>query len=373
MDNSKANAITQELMRSYDEQHDLYSAFCVTSADLIRRLLEAQGVAVHSISFRCKDRKSLERKINKKNKYKCISDITDLVGVRVITHYSDDVDVVAKIIEKEFTIDSVNSIDKRASLDPDRFGYLSLHYVASFVNQRSKLQEYAAYKGLKLEIQIRSILQHTWAEIEHDIGYKSKYDIPDPVKRKFSRLAGLLELADQEFISIRTENHSYAQGLDEALKSGYAGIGLDVVSFEKFLQADNDCRRIMDKFKEIATVHEIPYTKDSVLIQRLGSFGIEGIERLHELLCENESEILRLFEEMQKLPNDDGEHDEFLTFSISAPVFYLCHILASKMSEHEILKYIQVNGWFTEASGEEFLDVLVNFNGVRQVDTTLDF
>lgn len=374
MDISKANAITQELMRSYDEQRDLYSAFCVTSADLIRRLLEAQGIAIHSISFRCKDRKSLEKKISKKkNKYKIISDITDLVGVRVITHYSDDVDVVAKVIEKEFAIDTSNSIDKRASLDPDRFGYLSLHYVASFVNERSRLQEYAAYEGLKLEIQIRSILQHTWAEIEHDIGYKSKYDIPDPVKRKFSRLAGLLELADQEFISIRTENHSYAKGLDEALKSGYAGIGLDVVSFEKFLQADNDCRRIMDQFKGLTDVLEVPYTKDSSLIQRLGAFGVDGIEHLHGLLCENEAEILRLFKEMQKLPDDEGEYDESLTLSISAPVFYLCHVLASKMSEHEILDYIQVNGWFTEASGEEFLDLLVNFNGVRQVDDTIDF
>lgn len=375
MDIPKANTgvSASDLLKSYDQDRELYSAFCVTSADLIKRLLEVRKISVHSISFRCKDRTSLEKKIlKKKNKYKSLGEITDVVGVRVITHYSDDVDVVAKVIEKEFDIDRRNSIDKRASLDPDRFGYLSLHYVASFVGDRSKLQEYAAYNGLKLEIQIRSILQHTWAEIEHDIGYKSKHDIPNPVKRKFSRLAGLLELADQEFISIRTENAAYAKRLDEALVSGYAGIGLDLISFEKYITTDPVCRRIMDGFKKIAEIDETEYDADSALINRLADFGVVDIDNLHKLVCEHEADILRLFEEMQELPEEDGD-DEISSYSISTPVFYLCHVLATKLTPRQILKYIKDNDWFDDVSGKEFYVILKNFNGARKGDNVLAF
>ena len=65
--------------------------------------------------------------------------------------------------------------------------------------ERMVLRENKAFEGLKCEIQIRSVLQHAWAEIEHDLGYKSELTIPKEVRRSFSRLAGLLELGDKEF------------------------------------------------------------------------------------------------------------------------------------------------------------------------------
>ena len=55
--------------------------------------------------------------------------MTDLLGVRIITYFPDEVDKAAKLVEREFCVDPDNSVDKRSILDPDRFGYLSLHYV----------------------------------------------------------------------------------------------------------------------------------------------------------------------------------------------------------------------------------------------------
>ncbi|MCY1691163.1 hypothetical protein OVA29_11120 [Exiguobacterium sp. SL14] len=88
-----------------------------------------------------------------------------------------------RIIENEFAIDRDQSVDKSTLLDTTEFGYLSVHFVASLSEQRLALSEYGRFKDYTAEIQIRSILQHAWAEIEHDLGYKNPNSVPAEVKR----------------------------------------------------------------------------------------------------------------------------------------------------------------------------------------------
>ncbi|UTF58768.1 GTP pyrophosphokinase family protein [Gilvimarinus sp. DA14] len=202
---------TEALLQQFDEKQMIYAAFSSTMESLLKRLLTASNIDVHSISGRGKERSSIERKIQKKDKYSTISDITDIVGLRIICHYADEIDDIAKIIEEEFLIDSENSIDKRTVLDPDRFGYLSLHYVVSLKPHRASLLEYQGFTGLKFEIQVRSILQHTWAEIEHDIGYKAKIEVPKPIRRKFSTKVGVRSLTFDQSIRINSVIEMYKQ------------------------------------------------------------------------------------------------------------------------------------------------------------------
>ncbi|WP_343980279.1 DUF6119 family protein [Pseudonocardia aurantiaca] len=160
---------------------------------------------VHSVTSRVKSKTSIMRKLERSDRSREFGDITDVLGIRVVTYFPDEVDAIGNLIEREFEVDIDNSIDKRTLLDPDRFGYLSLHYVLQLDAGRSALPEYSGYKGLKFELQIRSILQHAWAEIEHDLSYKPSVSVPSEIKRRFSRLAGLLELVDAEFLGIRNE------------------------------------------------------------------------------------------------------------------------------------------------------------------------
>src|SRR5947207_696597 len=124
----RPNAPTSEsLLAEFNAQSDLYRRFTRSIESLVSQLLHEKGLKIHSVTSRTKDRLSLEKKIGRKlGKYTRLSDITDLSGVRIITHYPDEVDAVAAVIESEFAVDRANSIDKRAALDPDRFGYLSL-------------------------------------------------------------------------------------------------------------------------------------------------------------------------------------------------------------------------------------------------------
>ncbi|WP_035571385.1 GTP pyrophosphokinase, partial [Halonatronum saccharophilum] len=202
MEEDKIKAILNE----YDEKYGLYELFTEKTKKLIEELLEGSNINIHSINSRAKEKSSLKNKLKEsEEEYNNLSDITDLSGVRIITFFEDEVDKVAKIIKREFEIDYGNSVDKRNLLEPDRFGYLSLHYILKLSPHRLKLAENKKFKDYKVEIQISSILQHAWAEIEHDLGYKSEEAVPREIRRKFSRLAGLLEIADIEFVRIRDE------------------------------------------------------------------------------------------------------------------------------------------------------------------------
>ncbi|MDP8221228.1 MAG: hypothetical protein P9X26_07770 [Candidatus Stygibacter frigidus] len=229
----------EKLIQEYESKELLFEEFRIKSEILIKELICVARLNFHLISSRVKSKLSLQNKILDKHKYSSLDKITDIVGCRIITYFEDEVDTISDIIYKEFVVDADNSIDKR-KIEFDRFGYLSLHFVVELNKTRLRLTEYKKFKGLKLEIQIRSILQHSWAEIEHDIGYKGKYSIPDIVKRRFSRIAALLETADLEFVRLRNELQSYEESVDNEIKETPDKVDLNKASLQSFIKNNND-------------------------------------------------------------------------------------------------------------------------------------
>ena len=101
-----------------------------------------------------------------------LTGITDLAGVRIITYFPDTLAQVDRMLVDEFEI--IEKSNKGATLlQEERFGYQSIHYLVKLKGERARLAEYRNLKDGVVEIQIRTILQHAWAEIEHDIQYKS--------------------------------------------------------------------------------------------------------------------------------------------------------------------------------------------------------
>jgi ppGpp synthetase/RelA/SpoT-type nucleotidyltranferase len=202
--------IDQDFPTRYDEACEDLRDLGPVVVNLVRELLRARSIRVHSVNHRIKVKKDVRRKLNEKgDAYTSLADMHDLLGVRIITFFPDEVDTVSEVVENQFAVDFDNSVDKRELLDPDRFGYLSQHYVVAMHEKRAGLTEHARFADRKFEIQIRSILQHAWAEIEHDLGYHSREAVPKDIRRRFSRLAGLLEIADDEFEAIRDEVATY--------------------------------------------------------------------------------------------------------------------------------------------------------------------
>jgi putative GTP pyrophosphokinase len=231
--------MTDEFDLNYDAAVAGMELFGSTLERLIESLLDAEEIHVHSVTSRVKKRASVSRKLQRSSPERSIDTLTDLLGIRIITYFRDEVDSVARVIDREFSVDPDNSVDKRAVLAPDRFGYLSLHYVCQVGASRARLPEYHTYENIRFEIQIRSILQHAWAEIEHDLGYKSEVAVPRLIRRRFSRLAGLLELADEEFLAIRAELASRQRSADAEISRGNLDIEIDLTTLTSFAESDS--------------------------------------------------------------------------------------------------------------------------------------
>ncbi|WP_047546265.1 GTP pyrophosphokinase family protein [Psychroserpens sp. Hel_I_66] len=186
---------------------NLHSGFTPILHSLVEALLNSENIKYHIVESRTKEIISLENKIIEKN-ITDISKIQDLSGVRVILYYLDDIDKVDSLFKKNFKIDKSNSINKGDILESNEFGYLSVHYIVSLDKKRKELPEWNNYSSLSAEIQVRTVLQHSWASISHELSYKKKLDIPKELSRKLFRLAGIFELADEQFLSIRNQHNA---------------------------------------------------------------------------------------------------------------------------------------------------------------------
>lgn len=204
---------SKEINTQYLQNIEIYNDFMQNMEKLIKKILDSSNIKLHMIKSRVKEKNSLKIKIAKKasefgddEKYKLyenINEITDICGLRIILINEKDIDKVSEIIKREFVIDEKNSVDKRDK-PYNEFGYLSNHHVVSLSNIRLSLLEYEKFREIKFEIQTRTVLQHSWAEIEHKLGYKSEKIFDNELRRNLHRLAATLELVDYGFSQILT-------------------------------------------------------------------------------------------------------------------------------------------------------------------------
>lgn len=358
---------SEQILNEFDKTERLCNEFKDKMYGLICELLDTQNIKVHQITHRVKDRDKLEKKIKRKEvKYEKLDEITDIVGLRIITYFEDEVDKIAGVIEKEFTIDKLNTIDKR-KLESDRFGYKSLHYVVSLSETRTKLTENKKFGNKKCEIQIRSILQHAWAEIEHDIGYLDEIGIPEFAKRNFSRIAALLETADLDFVRLRDVLTKYEDEVNEKIKSDPSKVLIDKPSLIAFVNSNTTLLKmdqiIIENFGfKYENLHEPSDNNLNLNLNKFNYFGIKNIKEIEELIVKNKEKIIQFSKLWIK------EFDEDIVKNINFPkgltIFYLFLILLDKKNDLNLInEYYQR---FNNEYNKELIDKMIKqFNDVR--------
>ena len=204
-----------------------YADLAAAAKRIAEEALNRRDIRVHSIEARAKDPASFGRKAAKPSKNdpnrpmypRPLEQITDQAAIRIITFFPRTIKEIDKMLREEFSV--IEYFDKGDSLiEEERFGYQSVHYLVTINRVRTSLPEYERFETAKVEIQVRTILQHTWAEIEHDIQYKSSATIPRDIKRRFMSLAGLLEIADREFQAIQDADRDLTTRATDLVSAG---------------------------------------------------------------------------------------------------------------------------------------------------------
>ena len=234
------DAHCEAILQEYRDNRKSYEDIQEIALSILQKNIIKEGIQYANITSRIKTEESLAGKLELKGyKYKHLTDITDIFGARVSTLYNDEVDLVAALVERLFIIDWDNSIDKRTLLESDRFGYMSIHYICRIPVDMFHDEKRPELNELRFEIQVRTVLQDIWATINHDIGYKSAVEIPTEYKRTISRLAGLLELADDEFKRFRRDIGEYRNQVLTLVSDGkFDDVSYNKDSFTDYMAID---------------------------------------------------------------------------------------------------------------------------------------
>lgn len=217
----------RDAANKYSKERSKYQEFAETVRDILANSVKVKKLRVNDIQFRAKDIESFGKKAKTPSdlnpdqpKYKNpLGEITDLAGVRVITFFPRTVQDVGDCVEEEFDVfEKVDHLYKAQV--QEKLGYQSIHFLVTLKPNRTKLPEYKRFDGLIGEIQVRTVMQHAWAEIEHDIRYKSTSAIPLEISRRFMTLAGLLEIADREFEAIQEQDTRLRENAVTKIQAG---------------------------------------------------------------------------------------------------------------------------------------------------------
>jgi len=275
-------SITRKFLTKYQAQMPALENAAVQAKQLVAEILSVHALDVHAVTSRCKKLESLSMKIRHKHYRNPSRQVTDKVGVRIITYYERDVDPIASVLTTQLEIDPHRSENTRLRLGLKEFGYRSIHLIARTKNGWAKAPRYAALQGMWFEIQIRSILEHAWAEIEHEIVYKSGIQYPDSIKRRFARIAGTFELLEREFASLRKQRDVLIDSYVKKFSHGKSAGRLDAAKLIALLE----CERpgLLGWRRAAAEQHPFPPRVEATCVAALAAAGIKTVDSLRALL-----------------------------------------------------------------------------------------
>src|SRR5216684_5729698 len=259
----------------YSARFEIYSAFTRLLQVTVQRLMRAAGIQYLSVASRPKSVPSFVEKMTRKE-YTSTDEVTDLAGIRVITFIESDAAAAAELLRRSFIPHPEKSLDKSEELGDSQVGYRSIHLICELGTDRVNLTEYKPFKGLLFEVQVRTVLQHAWAEIDHDRGYKFSGVLPSELRRRLNLLAGQLEFADKEFSRLAEDVDLHSAELQRKKKAGDLDIELSSASIGEFLT-------ILASRNALPLKESAP-AKFAAVIDELHGFGIDRLQELSEIM-----------------------------------------------------------------------------------------
>ncbi|WP_176484638.1 GTP pyrophosphokinase [Sphingomonas spermidinifaciens] len=328
-------------MARYAAERPLYESYAAKLQILLTSLLEANEIRYQVVESRAKDLISFRDKINRPGKsYKDpLTELPDLCGARVIVYYSDDVTSVSEMIDREFLVLEKELSHQPDSFEVDRFGYLSVHSIVRLNNDRSNLSEWKFAESFKAEIQIRTVIQHAWSAVSHALQYKQETATPSKLRRRLFRIAGLFELADEEFVAIRDAKVSLTTAAVNAVTSGEKSIPITLETIKAFVQNNDYLEEIVEEAKS-SGFEILEFDPDDVtypeMIDISNKLGLQTISEIESIIKGDNTSLFASI------------IDKFGTRWSVSPDYLIFFILLREISSRYSIEELGEFGWGRE-------------------------
>lgn len=276
----------KELESDYDKKFAERQAVANELANSIRKILEKEKIR-HSLKYRVKKFKSYYNKLlDRYQKYENtdkIPEITDIFGFRIVCPFLEELDRVEIALKSSFVITEVERKGDDHSFK--EFGYQSIHLLIEIPQEL--LDKYTDIGIKVIEIQIRTILQDAWSEVEHELVYKADFNPYDKfLRRKLAALNANLTLSDIIFQEIRDYQRKLHVELKQRRKTFTEIIDADLpysVTQDK-TEENNDNEIMEDELYNIATV-----SIDELLLKALTAHNrqqYDHAQKLYDVILE---------------------------------------------------------------------------------------
>ncbi|KAB8234959.1 uncharacterized protein BDW43DRAFT_48053 [Aspergillus alliaceus] len=250
-------------------------------------------VAPHAIvQTRAKSVPSFAEKIFRKPHENPCGEFTDLCGGRIITHTTDEAKAVSQLIEERYNTDAKNFADHTSRLKPGEFGYRSVHYIVRFAPEDlgSTCEDLCNMENLRAEIQIRTLLEHAWADVSYEYAYKPDFEMPVRYQRETFCVAALLEDADDMFSRIRNGLRQYSVSYGTYMSPSQIREKIELLRFVLDTAAVSDREKVELSFKIGSLALELDKKEDwataiQLLDKQKASKNPAVLLRLGSLIC----------------------------------------------------------------------------------------
>lgn len=310
-----------DIAQFYDANLGIYSEFQKKLHNDLDTILKGIGLPNAVIESRVKSRDGF---IDKSIKFKYTdlkNQFTDFAALRIITQNTEEVYTIANEIEKEYAIDWINSSDKKKALNVDQVGYISNHYIISLDNDELGRRGNQRFAGLKAELQIRTYLQHAWAELSHDKVYKNKGNLTPEILRKVNVFSGLLEIADEHIMNLNKE-------IDEIIMSTSVQSTSELNAITLMGYMNNKFDFLKDKL----------FIDANSVLKELNLMGITQISKLNELVKADYYNYIKKHHEFRTY---DGIIRNILAINFKEKYFTDCCIKSISQYTRDMLNYFK--------------------------------
>ncbi|MBI5524312.1 MAG: hypothetical protein HY910_16930 [Desulfarculus sp.] len=319
--------IEQQDLKKWEEEYrqrlPTYECLMEEAEHTLRAGIDGAGIKIHNISKRIKELDSLKKKALGKEYARPLNDVNDIVGLRVVCLFLSDLPKLEEVIQDCFAITEKDN--KILNKEYHSFGYLSCHYIVTIKDGFSGTR-YDSIKGIKFEIQTRTVAMDAWAAASHHLEYKTKQDIPNDLKKDFYALSGLFYVADTHFELLHKRQLEYRDNIPVPLSDSSVGDSLEInmdtlASFlnEKYLDRPEASKPVISRI--IGYLSECGYNSIGQLSSALSS-GEEAFAKLEERVRERSSSNFRYSRDIALIETLRIVDENFNNISQGTPGIY---------------------------------------------------